>query len=118
MEVLRHKQRVGKVLSNLATVFLFVTLLGKQSPSQEGFGIGRQKFKGDAGVMGCKRQEAGGDLVGTGLLLSPAVLAMSPLTEGQPQVRRPTKKKGKREMRGFKCRPDRRSLEEGWSLCT
>lgn len=80
-------------------MFLFVALLGKQSVSQEGLGIGRQKFKGDSGVMGWKTQEAGGDLVGTGLLLSPAVLSMSFLTEGQPQVRRPPRRK-ERERRG------------------
>lgn len=103
MEVLHHINKgLGKVISNL--VFLFVTLLGKQLASQEGLGIGWQKFKGDAGVMGWKRQEAGGDLVGTGLLLSPAVLSMSTLTEGQPQVRRPPRTKERERWGGFKYR--------------
>ncbi len=43
--------------------------------------------------MGWKGHEAGGDLVGTGLLLSPAVLSMSTLAKGQPQVRRPPRRK-------------------------
>lgn len=89
-------------------------MLGKQLVSQEGLGIGRQKFKGDSGVMGWKRQEAEGDLVGTGLLLSPAVLSMSFLTEGQPQVRRPPRRKEIERRGGSNAgyRP-----EEGWSLC-
>lgn len=90
---------LGEVISNLATVFLFVTSLRKQLPSQEGLGIGRQKFKGNSRVMGWKRQQAGGDLVGSGLLLSPAVLSLSFLTEGQSQVRRPPRRK-ERERRG------------------
>lgn len=55
--------------------------------------IRRHKFKGNTRAMGWKRQEAEGDLVGTGLLLSPAVLSMCSLTKGQPQVRRPPRRK-------------------------
>ncbi len=88
-----------KVISNLTTVFLFVTLLGKQLASQGGLGIGWQEFKGDSWVMRWKRHEAGGDWVGLGLLLSPAVLSMSFLTEGQPRVRRPLRRK-ERERKG------------------
>lgn len=58
-----------------------------------GTSIRRHKFKGNTRAMGWKRQEAGGDLVGTGLLLSPAVLSMCPLTKGQTQVRRPPRRK-------------------------
>lgn len=50
------------------------------------------------------RQQAGGDLVGSGLLLSPAVMSMSFLTEGQSQGQKATKKKEKRAKRGFKYR--------------
>ena len=43
--------------------------------------------------------ETGGDLVGTGLLLSPAVLSVSLPTREQPQVRRPPRRK-ERKRRG------------------
>lgn len=89
----------GEVVSNLATVFLFVILLGKQLASQGGLAIRRRKFKGNSRVMGWKRQQAGGDWVGRGLLLSPAVLSMSFLTVGQSQVTRPPRRK-ERETRG------------------
>lgn len=72
--------------------------------------IRRHKFKGNTRAMGWKRQEAGGDLVGTGLLLSPAVLSMCPLTKGQPQVRRPPRRK---ERGGS----NEGSREEEWNLC-
>lgn len=102
-----------------ATVFLFVRVLGKQSVSQEGLGIGRQKFKGILRVMGWKRQQAAGHLVGRGLLSSTAVLSMSFLTMGQSQVRRPPRRK-ERERRGggstTGCRPE--ESEKGWSLRT
>lgn len=51
-------------------------------------------------------EEAGGrgDLVGTGLLLSPAVLSMSPMTKRAAPGQKATKKKAKRETRGFKSR--------------
>lgn len=64
-----------------------------------------------------KRQEAGGDLVGTGLLLSPAVLSMSFLTEGQSKVKGRQEERKERD-EGVQIQAiDRRSLEEGWSLC-
>lgn len=48
--------------------------------------------------------EAGGDLVGTGLLLSPAVLSVSLPNPRAAPGQEATKKKGKREKRGFKYR--------------
>lgn len=93
---------MGKVISNLATVFLFVTLLGKQLPSQEGLGTGWQKFKGDAGVMGWKRQEAGGDRT---LVVPSCPVHVPPTPNPRPALgQRATEKKAKSEMRGFKYR--------------
>lgn len=63
----------------------------------------RQTFKGSAGVMGWKRQQAGGDLVGSGLLLSPAVLSASFLAEGAVPGQKATEKKAKRQKKGFRC---------------
>lgn len=104
---------------HLATLFLFVRVLGKQSISQEGLGIGRQKFKGILRVMGWKRQQAGGHLVGKGLLLSPAVLSMSFLATGQSQVRRPPIRKQREWREGVQLQAvDQRSLEKGRSLRT
>lgn len=94
----------GEVLSNLATVFLFVILLGKQLGSQGGLAIRRRKFKGNSRVMGWKRQQAGGDWVGRGLLLSPAVLSVSFLTAGRSRVTRPLRRKERETRGGFKYR--------------
>lgn len=104
MEVLCFKTKgLWKVIFNLTTI-LFEILLSKQLVSQEGISIRLQKFKGNSGVMGWRRQEAGGDLVGTGLLLSPAVLPhVSPDQRAAPgqEVR---EKKGEKKKRGFKYR--------------
>lgn len=100
--------------SNLANVFLFVTLLGKQLASQEGLVIGWQKFKGNSRGMGWMRQGAGGDLDGSGLLLSPAVMSMSSLTEGQPQGQKAAEEEREEREDGVQIQAiDRRSLEEG-----
>lgn len=93
---------LGEVISNLATVFLFVTSLRKQLASQEGLGIGRQKFKGNSRVMGWKRQQAGGDLVGSVVVPSCPVHVLP--DRGAVPGQKATKKKGKREKRGFKYR--------------
>lgn len=99
-------KRLGEVISNLATVFLFVTLLGKQSASQEGLGIGRQKFKGDAGVMGWRQE---GIWLGQGSCCPQLSCPCPSLpTREQPQVRRPPRRK-ERERRGGSntgCRPE------------
>lgn len=109
----------GEVISNLATVFVFVILLGKQLASQGGLAIRRRKFKGNSRVMGWKRQQAGGDWVGRGLLLSPAVLSMSFLTAGQSQVTRPPRRKERETRGGFKYRLETGGVwRGGWSLCT
>lgn len=98
-------KRLGEVISNLATVFLFVTLLGKQSASQEGLGIGRQKFKGDAGVMGWRQE---GIWLGQGSCCPQLSCPCPSQTREQPQVRRPPRRK-ERERRGGSntgCRPE------------
>lgn len=106
-------KRLGEVISNLATVFLFVTLLGKQSASQEGLGIGRQKFKGDAGVMGWRQE---GIWLGQGSCCPqlscpcPSQPASSPRSGGHQEER-------KEREEGVQIQAvDRRSLEEGRSL--
>lgn len=101
-------------------MFLFATLLGKQWVSRgiSCLGIRWQKFKGNAGVMGWKRQEVGG-----GIWLEqgsccpqlscscPPWLKVSPRLEGHQQER----KEGDEgvQIQGI----DQRSLEGGWSVC-
>lgn len=96
-------------------MFLFVILLGKQLASQGG--IRRRKFKGNSRVMGWKRQQAGGDWVGRGLLLSPAVLSMSFLTAGQSQVTRPPRRKERETRGGFKYRLETGGVWRGGGAC-
>lgn len=91
---------LGKVISNLATVFLLVTLLGKhwrlRRPSVSG---GRSSKAMQGSWDGRSRRQEG-----TGLLLSPAVLSLSSPDQRAAPGQKVTKKKAKKEMRGFKYR--------------
>lgn len=95
-------------------MFLFVTLLGKQLASQEGLAIGWQKFKDNSRVMGRTKQGAGGDLDGSGLLLSPAVMSMSSLTERQPQGQKAAEEEREEREEGVQIQAI--DLEEGQRL--